>query len=330
MLMPAPKQRRIEGMASVSAMTRWNLEAAVDKSVEAVAQSQPWKNPWNPWTNPAQSQSRGSRGQIRGSRGSRGSRGHLADQAVLICNTCDELLSPEAKNYKGMAVPRCQNWNHLQGAIDHAFELGILGREQGLKEFVPIHRSSCPSAEEVSIDFDDLGERLQASASKLWEPMLEFVGRVPGMENLAAQFQADAVELGSVVARMVPQAKGLIVALELMQLNRCYRFHQDNYVGRAICSYNGGDNAATEYIHDAYVDFHQLRNGGTNDQILVEEDQKHLRNVGVGNILFMKGIKYPTEPKALVHRSPPIMRREDGSVETRLVLKVDVNDLVTP
>lgn len=43
----------------------------------------------------------------------------------------------------------------------------------------------------------------------------------------------------------------------------------------------------------------------------------------IGDILFIKGAKYRPHGKPLIHKSPDISYRPDGSVITRLCLKVD-------
>ena len=49
--------------------------------------------------------------------------------------------------------------------------------------------------------------------------------------------------------------------------------------------------------------------------------------VATGDILFIKGSKYPHGVKGLVHKSPEKRYKEDGNILNRLVLKVDVDAL---
>ena len=111
----------------------------------------------------------------------------------------------------------------------------------------------------------------------------------------------------------------LEVKLEVAGANICKRWHQDNFVGRALTSYTGV--VGTEFTRDENVDFWELNNCGNNDCIIREPDG--VRSVAVGDILFIKGKKFKGQP-ALVHKSPPIRRHADGRVVNRLVLKVDV------
>ena len=56
-------------------------------------------------------------------------------------------------------------------------------------------------------------------------------------------------------------------------------------------------------------------------------DQGKVESAGTGSILYMKGLKYPFGANGLVHKSPAMSYRQDGSVLNRLVLKVDVESV---
>jgi hypothetical protein len=81
--------------------------------------------------------------------------------------------------------------------------------------------------------------------------------------------------------------------------NVCGRWHRDNYVGRAIVSYTGG--TGTLYTSDANVNFWELHNCGVNEHII--RDQRDIRSVAVGDILFIKGAKFATGAHSLIHKS---------------------------
>ena len=72
-------------------------------------------------------------------------------------------------------------------------------------------------------------------------------------------------------------------------------------MGRAIVSYTG--EVGTEYTDDGNVDFWELKNCGNNAHII--RDASHVRNVGVGDILFMKGTKWPTGASGATRGSNP-------------------------
>ena len=100
----------------------------------------------------------------------------------------------------------------------------------------------------------------------------------------------------------------------------CIRWHTDYYVGRAIVSYTGLE--GTEYTSDSNVNFWEQANRGTNDKIIF--DAEEIKSVDVGDMLFIKGKKYPPGEKPLVHRSPDAQYDAHGRVLNRLILKVDI------
>merc|ERR1712032_309906 len=95
-------------------------------------------------------------------------------------------------------------------------------------------------------------------------------------DSFATQVQQDAEEIGVAVAELIPNAKKLILKLELMNQNCCMRWHQDNYVARTIVSYNC---SGTEYI------------------------------------LFMKGKLFPGSVNGLVHNSPDHVYHPNGMIK---------------
>merc|ERR1712205_107439 len=113
-------------------------------------------------------------------------------------------------------------------------------------------------------------------------------------------------------------AEQLMIRLELMSENICARWHLDNYVGRAIVSYNC---SATEYVHDDFVDFKEFENRVANEHVV--PDRETICSAGVGSILFIKGKLYPNQINSLVHKAPDKLYYQDGSVATRLILKID-------
>ena len=102
--------------------------------------------------------------------------------------------------------------------------------------------------------------------------------------------------------------------------NSCSRWHQDHYAGRAIVSYTG--EVGTEYTGDDNVNFKAQMGGGDNSAIIKCGDG--IERVDVGDILFIKGVKFPQGAAGLVHKSPEPRYHADGRVVHRLLLKVDV------
>lgn len=140
-------------------------------------------------------------------------------------------------------------------------------------------------------------------------------------DGLSKQIFCDALSIGKSVGALCPSARELEVKLEIFGENSCKRWHQDNYMGRAIVSYTG--RIGTEYTGDANVDFWELRNCGNNQCII--KDENNINAVCVGDILFIKGLKYPVGANGLVHKSPAATYHPDGRIVNRLCLKVDVS-----
>merc|ERR1712117_174528 len=135
------------------------------------------------------------------------------------------------------------------------------------------------------------------------------------------------MEIGSVVAELIPDAAELMVKLVFMRENICARWHKDNYVARTIVSSNC---SATEYVHDDFVDFDVFDNVDREKAAIcsgpkrIVKDTRAICSAGVGSILFIKGKLFPSPVNGLVHKAPAKLYRQDGTVATRLLLKVDV------
>lgn len=202
------------------------------------------------------------------------------------------------QHHNGLLVERPFNgkWDSYQAAIDSA--LCRIGNE-GLAADLAV---KSVNVEKVEVSIGTL-----IAVAKLPTPLSE-------------QIRRDACMIAPAVASMCPWARVLEVKLELFGESGCPRWHMDNYVGRAIVSYNGA--VATEYARDSNVNFWELENYGGNDRIIRDKDQT--KSIRVGDILFMKGRAYKGA-NPLVHKSPEPQYHTDGRVLHRLVLKVDVH-----
>jgi len=140
---------------------------------------------------------------------------------------------------------------------------------------------------------------------------------------LSQQIHDDACALACAWTEMLPEAKKLTVRLEIFGENMCSRWHRDHFVGRAIVSYTGA--FGTAYTRQSNVDLWQLNHGGDNEHIL--RDPEQIEHVAVGDLLLIKGTKFPQVSNPLVHKSPEKRYDADGHVLNRLVLKVDVDGL---
>merc|ERR1712129_182940 len=96
--------------------------------------------------------------------------------------------------------------------------------------------------------------------------------------------EQDLEGIGLVLTKLVPVAKKAIFRLDIMGEDGCRRWHRDNYVGRAIVTYNS---CGTQYVDNAHVNLFQLDHGGSNAAIVRDASQSLF--AGVGDILFMKG-----------------------------------------
>lgn len=158
---------------------------------------------------------------------------------------------------------------------------------------------------------DSLSASLETAAD-------EILARAALPANLSEIIRCDICSIGLIVGRACSFAGRLQVKLEIMGESVCSRWHRDQYVGRAIVTYNSN---ATEYTDDSNVDFWELENCGNNACVI--KDTSEIHNVEVGDVLFMKGKEFP-DSSGLVHKSPEKRYHEDGRVVNRLILKIDV------
>ncbi|CAK0875536.1 unnamed protein product [Prorocentrum cordatum] len=166
-----------------------------------------------------------------------------------------------------MQAVRPPTWGDIQGAVDGIYDARAFGEERSVSVDVPV------GAGREDFDGVSLAAALRASAARLVEPL---AGRgLPA--GFAEQVREDAEDIGVAVASLLPAADRLSLKLELMS-HACLRWHQDNYVARAIVSYNC---CGTEYIHHDH-DFWELNNCGNNDCVV--RDRAQVLQAGVGDM----------------------------------------------
>jgi len=235
------------------------------------------------------------------------------DLTVLNCDSVQQWHSPESDKYQGLRVERKIDPLQWQFVADELTQKVDFTQEDSL------HLES--------IELDGLsGEALQQRIQQVAHAVSHCRSLPPALEKLVYQ---DVLDLASATQKLVPQGKELIVKLELFGPSVCVRWHRDGYVCRSIVSYNC---TATEYTADSNVDFYQMKNGGTNDDII--RDPSQIRSIDVGDMLMMKGMHYPGKAHSLVHKSPPAryynnqdfapIHIRNKNVQARLILKVDV------
>ena len=220
---------------------------------------------------------------------------------LFVSDALDGWMLPESERHNGLLVKRPFNgqWEGLHAEIEEALER--FGPSYSMKIDV---MNGSPRL---------LSKRLPASIQALLD-----AAALP--TALSAQIHSDACNIGQVIGTMCPFAPSLELRLEVFGENSCARWHQDHYAGRAIVSYTG--EVGTEYTSDANVDFWELEHCGNNKCII--RDTGEVRAVDTGDILFIKGKKYPTGAKGLVHKSPEKRYHSDGHIVHRLLLKIDV------
>jgi hypothetical protein len=231
-------------------------------------------------------------------------------ECLFVTDTASGWVAPESQHYNGLLVQRSATWGDHQAWVDKM----AAASDNPLSETVQLRQAA--SALDVVVEngpHDELLERLAVVGARL-------VAAASLPEPLAQQVKADVCSVGVIVGALCSSSK-LLVKLETLGENVCGRWHCDHYVGRAIVSYTGV--TGTLYTGDENVNFWELENCGNNDHII--RDQREVRAVAVGDILFIKGTKFPGQgANSLVHKSAEKSYHKDGRLLNRLALKIDV------
>jgi len=188
--------------------------------------------------------------------------------------------------------------------VDLLARKGAFGPEETL------HDSVCVCSSEAS-----LTDELSMTARRLVRLAVD--SGLP--KTLGQQIQLDIEEIGMALVKLLPATTDVIMKLEVVGENTCKRWHQDNYTGRAIVTYNL---CGTQYTAHDNVNFWEFENGGKNDRIIL--DQSQVLSAHPGDILFMKGKTFPGTANGLVHKAPVTLYHPNGAIMNRLCLKVDV------
>lgn len=235
------------------------------------------------------------------------------EPAILESTSVQDWLNPDCDTHRGMVARRVPIWGDVQPVSDHLYEQCDFASEStGERNRFALKVQTCSGPHGETMFAASLSE----AAERLIAPL-----QAHGLpESLGQQMQSDFEEVGMVVAKMVPEAKELDLKVEIVKDNACFRWHQDSYIARAICTYN---NCGTEYIHHRHVNFWELNNCGNNDHVI--RDPSQVLSVGVGDFLLIKGKQFPGRMNGLVHKSPFTRHHPDGEVMTRLCIKIDVS-----
>jgi hypothetical protein len=102
-------------------------------------------------------------------------------------------------------------------------------------------------------------------------------------------------------------AKSFRLLLATINHNMCSRFHTDNNDLRLLCTYSG---PGTLWLaqEEGKLDIRKI-------------DESHIQHAKAGEVVILKGSKFPGNPQAIIHRSPTI---EESGLR-RLLLRVDTN-----
>ncbi|CAE7182011.1 unnamed protein product [Symbiodinium pilosum] len=215
---------------------------------------------------------------------------------LLRASSLEDWLHPESAQFNGLLMERKAWWNDCQGAVDQ------VSRDLGEDEKLIVSVKRGP---EGFGDFQDVAEKI--------------LQKVNLPQDVKDAVHGDICQLATTVGELCPWGDSLLVKLELIGEKSCRRWHRDYYCARAIVSYNS---AGTLYTADDNVNFWELEHKGGNERII--RDKSEIRSAGVGDMLFIKGVKFPEPVKGLVHRSPETQYHDNGLAVNRLVLKVDV------
>eukprot|EP00747_Dinoflagellata_sp_TGD_P078380 gnl/TRDRNA2_/TRDRNA2_160039_c0_seq1.p1 gnl/TRDRNA2_/TRDRNA2_160039_c0~~gnl/TRDRNA2_/TRDRNA2_160039_c0_seq1.p1 ORF type:complete len:279 (-),score=39.96 gnl/TRDRNA2_/TRDRNA2_160039_c0_seq1:468-1196(-) len=217
---------------------------------------------------------------------------------VLTCTSFDQWHIPEADNYQGLRIARSIDPLDWQSVADQ------------------LRQSGFDNNHEV-IDVGTLDVLLHR---KLEDAALAISCCLP--PPLAKIVCKDAQDIAAATCKLLPSARRLIMGLQLIGTNICSRWHQDNIFCRSIVAYNC---SGTEYTADSNVNFDEMLNSGKTERVI--RDKSRIHSLDVGDILLMKGKKWSTIASGLVHKSPEVLYSDSGVVQSRIILKVEVQDL---
>jgi hypothetical protein len=160
--------------------------------------------------------------------------------------------------------------------------------------------------------------RFEGASARLVKTLAKFPH--PEARVLAEIVKTDANEMAQAIFLMQSEeVQRMVMRLHLVNgVNGCSRWHTDNYVGRAIVTYNG---EGTQYQPDNNVNWVKFRERGrTNPQAVIAP--RRTGRTQAGDLFFIRGDQ--SDAGGLVHAAPPVEYRDDGSARSRLVLKVDI------
>lgn len=224
---------------------------------------------------------------------------------ALICKNINDVLQPIARDYRGLLVQRPQIRRDIQQHVDNLAEYGAFGEDRAAGEQVEVPVGK--SKDHIAFDLSKKACRLASLAVQHGIP-----------KDIGWRIQSDFEEIGMVLTKLVPTARKIDLGLVIVGENSCHRWHRDHDVCRALITYN---HCGTQFVDHDHVSLRPSGNGGISSTAMVG-DESRVCTAGVGDILIMKGTRFPTTPNGLVHRSPETCWHADGSLANRLLLRV--------
>jgi len=230
---------------------------------------------------------------------------------ALRCKDLNDWLLPEGVDYQSLLVRRPQtpvDFQHVDRFAASVAAADEYGGFSSIQEHIALPRGT--PKDHFALDLSEKARRLAARAVQHGLP-----------KDLGCRIAEDFQKIGTVLAEVAP-APQMILKLEALGEKTCARWHRDYYVGRAVVTYNS---CGTQYVADDNVNFQHFDCGSCTDLI---RDETQIFSADVGDILFMKGLHFPGSATGLVHRSPPKQYHASGEVVNRLLLKVDLDNVV--
>jgi hypothetical protein len=212
-----------------------------------------------------------------------------------------DFLQPKSKAYRALLVHRPRKRWDIQREVDQLAKSGRFNEDdESGRQVVEASLGSQTRGQHFALDLSKKAHRLASLAVQAGLP-----------EDLGSEIEQDFKQIGTVLMKLVPTFKEVSLTLNIVGENSCSRWHRDHYVGRGVVTYNS---CGTQYVD------HRGDLGAG-----ISPHQSKILSANAGDVLFMKGTLFPTTPNALVHRSPPVLWHEDGTVVNRLLLKVDLD-----
>jgi len=233
---------------------------------------------------------------------------------VLITKSCKEWCLPETENFKGLIVERSK-FCPDDGKQYHALVKEIANLESVKRADKDVGQI-WTNVEKIKTDLPEVEKLIRENTKRLVAPMLSIESREEA-SKLADKIIQDAVDIAINLVKGHPDVKDLVLRLEVIGENRCFRWHRDDYVGRAIVTYNG---PGTDYLEDENINWENMKSADKNDQTPIDPSLK--RQIKAGDMMFMRGCQ--SKAGGLVHRSPMPIFWPDEAVIDRLILKVDI------